>query len=157
MRMLRRYLVVIALMFWQGGFTFYAAVVVPVGTAVLGNSPLRQGFITRRVTVWLNISAVVALAVLAVDVIVCRDPSRRRTRVRRGLWLIMVVGQVLLFYLHGYLDGLMQEQGRIVLDPQTFRPAHRTYLWTHTVQWLSVLVFVALMLQAWQGEDRVKG
>ena len=34
MRILRRYLVVIALMFWQGGFTFYAAVVVPVGTAV---------------------------------------------------------------------------------------------------------------------------
>ncbi len=34
-RLLRRSLVVIALMFWQGGFTFYAAVVVPIGQDVL--------------------------------------------------------------------------------------------------------------------------
>jgi len=28
----RRFLTIAALMFWQGGFTFYAAVVVPIGT-----------------------------------------------------------------------------------------------------------------------------
>ena len=48
-RALRRFIVLVALCFWQGGFTFYAGVVVPVGTDVLGSS-LKQGFVTRRVT-----------------------------------------------------------------------------------------------------------
>ena len=37
LRLARRFLVLIALMFWQGGFTFYAAVVVPIGQDVVGN------------------------------------------------------------------------------------------------------------------------
>jgi hypothetical protein len=45
-------LTLIALFFWQGGFTFYASVVVPIGQEVFG--PLRQGFLTRQVTVYLN-------------------------------------------------------------------------------------------------------
>jgi hypothetical protein len=154
MRILRRYLVLIALMFWQGGFTFYAAVVVPVGTAVLGDSALRQGFITRRVTVWLNLTAAVALGVLALDLVLCRDRSRGRFRARLLVWVFMALCQGLLFWLHGTLDALLQEKGRIVLDPDRFRPAHRLYLWTHTVQWVGGLVFVALTLLAWRREDR---
>ena len=47
MHTLRRFLVVVALMFWLGGFTFYAGVVVPVGTRAL-KSPMKQALITRR-------------------------------------------------------------------------------------------------------------
>ena len=54
MTILRRFLVLIALFFWQGGFTFYAAVVVPVGQQVL-HSHLRQGFVTQQVTNYLNL------------------------------------------------------------------------------------------------------
>ena len=36
--LLRRFLVLAALFFWQGGFTFYASVVVPVGQQVFGHS-----------------------------------------------------------------------------------------------------------------------
>ena len=39
-------------MLWQGGFLFYAAVVVPTGTEVLGS--FEQGRVTRHVTDWLN-------------------------------------------------------------------------------------------------------
>ena len=53
-RFLRRFLVLAALMFWQGGFTFYAAVVIKVGQDVLG-SHRRQGFVTRRVAQYLNL------------------------------------------------------------------------------------------------------
>jgi hypothetical protein len=35
--MVRRFLVLAAVMFWQGGFTFYEAVVVPVGSEILGS------------------------------------------------------------------------------------------------------------------------
>lgn len=149
----RRYLVLIALMFWQGGFTFYVSVVVPVGTAVLG-SALRQGFITRQVTGWLNLTAAVALAVLACDLLLCRDTSRARSWSRAGIWSFMLACQVLLFRLHARLDGMMEEKGRILLDPEAFYPVHRVYLWTHTAQWAAGLVFVLLMLVAWRAEDR---
>jgi hypothetical protein len=152
----RRYLVLIALMFWQGGFTFYVSVVVPVGTAVLG-SALRQGFITRQVTGWLNITAAVALAVLACDLLLCREPSRVRAWSRAALWLFMTACQALLFRLHAVLGGMMEEKGRIVTDPEAFYPIHRAYLWAHTAQWAAGLVFVALTLVAWRGEDRAGG
>lgn len=153
-RLLLRYVVLIALMFWQGGFTFYAAVVVPVGTAVLNNSALRQGFITREVTGWLNVTAAVALSILGIELICTRDRSRVRTVTRAGLWVTMAACQGLLFWLHPYLANLLERRGLIVLDPEAFRPAHRLYLWTHTVQWGVGLVFVALMLIAWRREDR---
>src|SRR5437660_1623910 len=73
----RRFLVLAALMFWQGGFTFYAGVVVPVGREVLG-SDRDQGFITRQVTEYLNLAGGIAVAVLAWDVMAAADPSRPR-------------------------------------------------------------------------------
>src|ERR671917_504286 len=54
MRLFRRSLLLWLLLLWQGGFLFYTAVVVPIGTDVLG-SPLVQGLITRRVTDWLKL------------------------------------------------------------------------------------------------------
>jgi hypothetical protein len=40
----------------------------------------------------------------------------------------------------------------IIHDQETFRPIHRFYLWTHTIQWFAGLLFIALMLRAWQAE-----
>jgi hypothetical protein len=148
---LRRYLVVVGLMFWQGGFTFYAAVVVPIGTEILG-STLRQGFITREVTRFINISATVALVLLAWDMLVGRDPSRLGRWCAWCVWTFMSACQAVLFALHPYLDELMVRKGRIIHDPETFRAIHRVYLWTHAAQWGAGLVFLALMLRAWQAE-----
>ena len=75
----RRLLVLAALMFWQGGFTFYAAVVVPVGKEVLG-SHFNQGRITRRVTVYLNLAGAVALLPLAWDAAASADRAARWRR-----------------------------------------------------------------------------
>lgn len=59
--LVRRLLLLWALMFWQGGFMFYGGVVVPVGSRILG-SDLEQGWITRSVTNYLNVAGAVALA-----------------------------------------------------------------------------------------------
>ena len=152
MRTLRRYLTVIALMFWLGGFTFYASVVVPVGTAVL-KSDLRQGFITRRVTFYLNLAAAVALTVLLGELLLTVDPSRRRRLARLGLWGIMALCQIALFFGHSYLDDQLQPKGMMILEHETFRLVHRLYLWTHTVQWGAGLIYIGLMLRGWMGED----
>src|SRR5271156_6553534 len=66
MTLVRRFMVLALLMFWLGGFTFYASVVVPVGADVLG-SHLRQGMITRHVAWYMNLSGIAALAVFAWD------------------------------------------------------------------------------------------
>lgn len=155
MLLLRRFLVLAALFFWQGGFTFYAAVVVPVGTDVLG-STRRQGFITRRVTHYLNLSGAVALVPLAWDVLSARDRGPRRG-LRAGLWLGMASAQAALFWLHAHLDGLLQVKGGIVLDPEAFRPAHRLHLWVSTAQWACGLLFLLLTLYAWRSADRSRG
>jgi hypothetical protein len=152
---LRRFLVLVALFFWQGGFTFYAGVVVPTGTQVL-RSERRQGFITRRVTYYLNLTAAGALAPLAWDVLAARDRVRRR-RWRAALWLGMAGAQATLFVLHPYLDSLLQVKGGIVLDPEAFRPAHRLYLWVSTAQWGCGVLFLLLTLLAWRAEDGRRG
>ena len=83
----RRYLVLAALLFWQGGFTFYAVVVVPVGQEVLG-SHKEQGFITREVTKYLNWAGAIALVPLAWDLAATRE---RTVLTRRLRWLSSAV------------------------------------------------------------------
>src|SRR6516165_1555208 len=105
MILLRRFLVLSALFFWQGGFTFYASVVVPVGQEVFGH--LRQGFITRQVTVYLNLSGAIALALLIWDLVAVRDPSQWRRWIRWVLWLSMALLLTWLCLLHGQLNELL--------------------------------------------------
>lgn len=148
----RRFLVLTALMFWQGGFLFYSAVVVPVGQQVL-HSPTDQGFITRRVTVYLNLVGAVALLPLAWDLLAEKDRSTWRRRVRWLSWGMMAACQVLLFVLHPYLDSFLDSEGMEVLNRQAFRPGHRVYLWAHTIQWGFGVVYAVLMLQGWRIVD----
>jgi hypothetical protein len=156
MTIVRRFLVLIALSFWQGGFTFYAAVVVPVGQQVL-QSHLRQGFITQQVTNYLNISGAVALLPLAWEVIVPGDPSAKRRWFRGLIWTLMAFALAALALLHGDLDRFLVPRGRINLDPEAFRPRHRLYLWLSTAQWALGLAYLLSTLYAWRAEDRRAG
>jgi hypothetical protein len=151
--LLRRFLVLIALMFWQGGFTFYAAVVVPIGQAVL-QSHLEQGFITRQVTNYLNIAGAVALLCLAWDSMESKDPAAVRGRIRWVTWLVMVLSLAILVWLHGSLDELLDPETRSLLDRRPFRSLHRLYLWISTLQWGCAVVYSVLTLAAWRREDR---
>jgi len=151
--LVRRFLVLVALMFWQGGFTFYAAVVVPVGQKELG-SHLEQGFITRQVTNFLNLSGAVALPLLAWDVAVSADRSRVRRGLRWSAWTGMVLMLLTLVRLHQELDRLLNLETRELANPQAFRTGHRWYLWLSTVQWACALAYAALALPAWRAEDR---
>jgi hypothetical protein len=145
MTLLRRFLVLVALMFWQGGFTFYAGVVVPIGRDVLGGG--LQSEVTRPVAGYLNLAAAVALVLLAWDTVVIS--THRRTR--GAVWLGMAGCQALLFALHPLLGRMLDNS---MPDVGAFRYAHRWYLWTCTVQWGLAVGYVAMMLGAWRAEDR---
>jgi hypothetical protein len=152
----RRFLVLIALMFWQGGFTFYASVVVPIGTAHL-HSATDQGFITREVTNYLNLSGAIALVVLGFDVACSRRFPRRVWLARAISWLMMGAILAVLVWLHTYMDQYLDPETQEVLHRSTFRLGHRWYLWLSTVQWGFGLLFAALTLLAWRQEDRAVG
>ncbi len=147
-----RFLVIQLLLLWQGGFLFYTACVVPTGTRVLG-SAAAQGAITARVTDLLNAIGVVALAVLACDLILARDPSRRRARCRWAAWVFAVACQGLLFYLHLRLESYMDDERRYVMVLPPFYPTHRVYLWTSIIQWAACLLLTWWTLRAWRAED----
>jgi len=152
MSLLRRFLVLAALMFWQGGFTFYAAVVVPIGQQVL-NSPAEQGFITRQVTWYLNVAGLVALGLLAWDVVVSRDAGIQRRCWRWLAWAGMLATLGLLVWLHPRLDELLDPESWNIRDRIRFRAGHRWYLWVSTVQWAFAGIYTVVTLGAWRAED----
>src|SRR5947199_10070290 len=151
MVLLRRFLVVAALMFWQGGFTFYAAVVVPLGQEMFGK---RQGFLTREVTDYLNLSGAIALLLLAGDIALVPDWSRRRW-LRWGAWAVMTAALAALIWLRPQLDQYLDLEATRILDRPSFRFTHRWYLWISTVQWGAAIVYILLTLLAWRRQDSV--
>jgi hypothetical protein len=96
----RRLLVIAVIAWWLGGFTFYSGVAVPVGMQVLG-SHRTVGFVTERVTNWLNVGGVVALLILFGNAALSWRTSG--TWVRNTLivtWLLMAAIEVELILLH---------------------------------------------------------
>jgi hypothetical protein len=154
MILIRRLLVLLALFFWQGGFTFYASVVVPVAQSNIGH--LRQGFITRQVTVYLNLAGAAALVLLLGDLLVTPKSLKWRRRCRWLLWGGMALTLLTLFWLHGEMNELLVPRGRIIRDHDAFRALHRLYLWISTVQWACALLYLPLTLAVWRSEDRLR-
>jgi hypothetical protein len=148
----RRSLVVAALMFWQGGFTFYAGVVVPVGQDVLG-SHLKQGFITRQVTYYLNLAGAAALLILLLDLLVVGRESPWARRLRWLSWLAMLGILVALAWLHSDIDQYLNPETQELANGRAFRAGHRLYLWLSTVQWGFALAYLGLTLRAWRQAD----
>ncbi len=150
--LLCRFLVLAALMFWQGGFIFYAAIVVPIGADVLG-SAAEQGRITRQVAPILNWCGAAALAVFALDVALTR--SGRSLRWGRWLtWLGMAVCLAVLTMLYPQLDRMFHGEEAYLDSRAAFRPWHRAYLWTISIQWGFAVLFALLSLAAWRASDR---
>src|SRR5882757_5404654 len=116
----RRFLAVAALMFWQGGFTFYAAVVVPVGQDVLG-SHLEQGFITREVTWYLNIAGAAGLALLALELHGSGATRQLLMKCRWAVGAAMAAVLLALILAHPGLNALIDVDAHAITDRKQFR------------------------------------
>jgi hypothetical protein len=150
MTTLRRFLVIVALMGWQGGFMFYGAVVVPVLRSTLPHS--ESGNVTRQVTQWMNLIGSAAVLVMFVDVLASRGAKRWRW----VAWLGMALPLVALAWLHGEMSNQMMDPGFSHADPHAFLSWHRAYLLTNTFQWVAGMAFVVLSLRAWRAEDAAR-
>lgn len=149
-RIFLRFLLFQAFLLWQGGFLFYALVVVPIGTDLLG-SATEQGMITRHVTNWLNLFGVAWVVLFLVDLLVTPDASPRRRRVRWGGWAISVLGLVVLVGLHPVMAGMLDQEGGYPV--RMFGFLHGVYLWVSAAHWVAGLVLAWTTLRAWQAVD----
>lgn len=139
---LRSLTYVLAASLWLGGLTFYALVVVPEGTEVVGGT--LQGFVTQRVTARLNVVGVICLAGMLWSTVYAR---------RRSLWLawsLMAAAQAVLFFLHMQLSSALDSQTTSVPDPAGFYALHRVYLLTTAAQWLACLWHLGETIYCWR-------
>ena len=147
-----RVIVLWGFLFWQGGFLFYSAVVVPTAKEEIGH--LQQGFITRRVTIWLNWGGTLGLALLAIDFSAFPDPRSRRRRWLWATWLVLGICQAALFFLHPRLDAYLDPETLRIGSRPEFRILHRIYLWVHAVQWAFAVALTAQWIASWRERDR---
>jgi hypothetical protein len=145
MIILRRMILLIALMFWQGGFMFYGVVVVPVGAEVLG-SHRAQGRITRPVTNYLHGAGAVCLIAWCWEVVSERGTSRR---FRWALLIALAVALAIQVGLHNWLETLLDAEP---LQQPLFGQVHQAYLIVSTAQWLLALTLIALTVQSWSAK-----
>lgn len=147
----RRFLVISAIAFWLGGFTFYSGVAIPMGVEVLG-SHLRVGFITQRVTNWLNVAGVIALAIFAWNMALgWRGSGKILRNTLLVTWLLMVAIEIELIVLHPVMDRLITVQPvREILDEDRFDLLHHVYLISTTVQWVFGMIHVWCICVLWK-------
>jgi hypothetical protein len=150
----RRFLVLVALMFWLGGFTFYAGVVVPIGRQVIGSA---QSDVTQQVSGYLNLSCFVALVPLLWDCHATRDSCRRRRLARWFCCAAILVTLAALLVLYGALVSMLHQPDGASVKEGAFRMGHRAYLWVSTLQWLAGVVYTFLTIRAWRAEDLRQG
>src|SRR6266851_5539710 len=151
--LMRRYLFTVASALWLGGFTFYSTVVIHTGHRVIGGL-LEVGFVTQRVTFWLNLIGVAALLIFLWNVIAMwRGPCVNMRWALAVTWLIMAAVQVSLFVLHPALDNVLDTHTHQILDRLCFRSLHNTYLTVSTVQWAAGLLHLWFALAVWRRFD----
>jgi hypothetical protein len=146
--LLLRFTLIFALALWQGGFLFYALVVVPVGSDVVGVRD--QGFITQRVSEWFNGFGGLALGVAAMEWIITPDTHRRRRLARGTLLGVNVLVLAATAALHFAVDQYLDADTRSVRDAGRFYVLHARYLVLSGVQWVLVMILLALTLSTWR-------
>jgi hypothetical protein len=147
MIIIRRLILLIALMFWQGGFMFYGSVVITFGAQVLG-SEMEQGFVTQAVTNYLNIAGALCLTIWGIEL------WRGRTRLPGWtLWLGLVLSLVALAILHSRMDQRLDLDSHIVAG-KGFYSRHRLYIALNAGQWLASLALLAFTMLQWKQADR---
>jgi prolipoprotein diacylglyceryltransferase len=154
MILIRRFMFLLALIFWQGGMMFYGGITVPVMRSKLSaktEEPQRSA-ITQRVTQWLNLAGSVSLAIMAADIFLLQCIVQTIS-----LMGIAVCLQFALVILHRRLSEMMADPGFYDSDMSHFAPWHSLYLIMSTIQWATMLALLAVSLLAWQKQDQRAG
>lgn len=142
-----RWLALVGMTVWLGGFSFYSAVVLPILHDEMGS--LESGRITGEVANGLNAIGAGAVAAWWMMAWVERARGRRAAHwVRLGLLGATTAILLGLATLHSVMDARL-ETGSL----RGFYRLHRVYLIASTAQWGVNLLLLAATLWVWQSED----
>ena len=122
---------------WFGGFTFYAAVVVPDLHEFFGG--METGEVSRRVVVFLYAIGAASLVLGTIVAAIDRPPGRRG-KARLGLIAVNGLFLVALVVMHRSLGARLDSGGNL----SAFRSFHELYLTVWTGQWLAIVGLMAL-------------
>ena len=141
---LRLFVLIVAIAFSFGGFTFYSAIVVKIGGEVLDAT--MQGFVTRLVTHVLNIASAITLLVFVWEAIASKNQRKSWANIcffsMLGLYSLCLITLVLV---HPRLDALLDPDTFAVANSDRFYVLHRIYLISNSIQWLATLALIALI------------
>jgi Domain of unknown function (DUF4149) len=142
-----RFVALVGMVVWVGGFMFYGGVVVPILDEALGSHD--AGMLTRRVTNSLNaIGMVVVLWSFLLAWLERRTGTRRTRATRIALLIATALSLAALAILHIIMDNHLDRYGL-----RGFRIWHRRYLMVSTGQWIVNLGLLAVYLQVWSKSD----
>ena len=149
--MILRFILLVSLAIWFGGFTFYSTAVIYTAQEVL-HSHLRAGLITQQVTRWLNLVSLPPLLLCLFHQYRLRFAWREWfVKILGMALLIMILTQAGLFLMHPVIDA--QVVDREVPDGVRFFQLHRLYEGIATLQWCATLVYFIAMLKIWSRID----
>lgn len=137
----------VLLSIWWGGLTFYAVIVVPAGTSVLGSTT--QGFVTQRVTFWLN---ALCLATLVATAPFPRKSLRKRSH--QAAWLVLATSLPAVAWTHHSLSAMLNPDDlTITATDHIFYRRHQIYLWLTAIQWLAGMFLLLARTRADRSAD----
>ena len=139
-----------ALALWWGGFTFYAARVVPIGNQVL-HSKIRQGAITQTVSGELNPLALASLALMGWYFY---QENRGSYYYRWGNWVVMLATTVALIVLRLKLNAMFDPAARDIANERSFYRWHEIYLCIATVRWFAATLLMVKMFTVGFSSDK---
>ncbi|MGY8769614.1 MAG: hypothetical protein ACKVH8_14450 [Pirellulales bacterium] len=141
----QQYVTLLSIVLWLGGFTFYAACVVRVGSFVVGGT--EQGYVTQLVTNALQSIAVVMLCLVLVDIcLYARTNLKAVTLLRIIGWLVMAVSTAILFVVHAQMDALLNVSTMESPEDSLFSPLHQRYQFVITFYWFASMFELGLLL-----------
>jgi len=151
-----RFVVVLSLALWLGGFTVYTAVVIRVGHRHFPGG--RFGFVTAEVAAALDLLAAVAALAVSINLALLwkrLDGRLKWSTVATGVSLLLALAAV--FVLHAKLDGVLDVQAREIRDAARFGTLHEAYEMAATLFWGAGLLHLFCLLAAWRRLDRAQG
>lgn len=122
----------VLLALWFGGFTVYAGIVIPIGSEMIGETT--QGFITQKVSYWLNI-----IGFLSVTALIGWTRYFQREQIMGILVGTLLICLLIQFALHIQLTKQLNMEALEVVHRGSFYTKHQVYLWVSTLQWLAML------------------
>lgn len=151
MIVLSRFLAIVALMYWLGGFVFYSSLVVPTGRATL-KPPSDQAFVTAAVTGKMAWVATGAWLVLLLEWL-----QSTRSPWRFALLCGLAALQVVMALLHGPMVQYMDASTLTVVDVAAIRPYHKAYMVVGSIQIAMALIYIGLTVAQWHHHDQKRG